>query len=97
MKNPSWSQLKNSLRIGDLLPGRVTRHEPYGIFVELNLSFEGLIQITDFKDEGIMSPHEYPPVGQKLEVVVLGFKEFGQQIWLGVRPSQLAGATRKKE
>ncbi len=92
MKSISWEQLKNSLEVGELLQGRVIKHEPYGVFVSLELPFEGLIQITDFKDEGVMSSQEYPPIGRLIEAVVLGFKETGHQIWLGVRPSQLACA-----
>ncbi len=94
MKESIWIQLKNNLSIGELLSGRVSRHEPYGIFVDVNLPVEGIIQITDFKDEGIMSSQEYPPIGKEIEAVVLGFKESGKQIWLGVRPSQLAAAKK---
>lgn len=85
----SWTQLQSTLKIGEIVTARVTRHAPYGIFVDLNLPFEGIIQINDFKDEGIMLPQEYPQVGQEINAVVLGFKEIGKQIWLGVRPSQL--------
>jgi ribosomal protein S1 len=87
-ENISWSTLKKIMTIGEIVKGQVTRHAPYGVFVDLGIPFEGLIQITDFKDQGIMSPQEYPPVGQEIEAVVLGFKEFGHQIWLGMRPSQ---------
>jgi hypothetical protein len=36
-----------------------------------------------------MTPDQYPAVGSEVEAVVLGFKETGKQIWLGMRPSQL--------
>jgi len=97
MKNISWEQLKSSLCVGELVQGRITKHEPYGVFVGLELPFEGLIQIIDFKDEGVMSSQEYPPTGQLIEAVVLGFKETGHQIWLGVRPSQLACAKHRQQ
>ncbi|NJL81620.1 MAG: S1 RNA-binding domain-containing protein [Richelia sp. RM2_1_2] len=86
----SWNEIKNSLKLGTKLRGTVTKHFPFGIFVALpEIKFTGLIQITDFKDEGIMTPSEYPTVGSSVDVVVLGFKETGQQIWLGMKPSQL--------
>jgi hypothetical protein len=37
-----------------------------------------------------MSPEQYPPLDTVVEAVVLGFKETGKQIWLGVKPSQLS-------
>jgi len=86
----TWETLKHSLKAGSRVGGIVTRHAPFGIFVEIKgVPFAGLIQITDFKDGGRMSAEEYPPVGAMIEGVVLGFKESGQQIWLGMKPSQL--------
>lgn len=60
------------------------------VFVDIsNLEFEGLIQIPDFKDEGTMSTAEYPKIGSTIEAIILGYKETGQQIWLGMKPSQM--------
>lgn len=95
-----WETTKRTLPVGTRVRARVTRHWPFGIFVDIpNVPFQGLVQITEFKDEGRMTPAEYPEVGREVEAVVLGFKESGQQIWLGMRPGQLcrckgsAGAT----
>ncbi|MGE5660606.1 MAG: S1 RNA-binding domain-containing protein [Actinomycetota bacterium] len=86
----SWDEIKNSLKIGTKLKGVVTKHFPFGIFVAIpGIMFTGLVQIPDFKDEGDMTPSDYPELGSSVDVVVLGFKETGQQIWLGMKPSQL--------
>lgn len=89
MKPLTWEELKNQLEIGDLISGTVIRHEPYGIFIDIGHNYEGLIQLTDFKDEGIMTSSEYPAIGAQLEAKVLGYKEYGSQIWLSVKPSVL--------
>lgn len=89
----SWDELKDSLPVGMMVRCTVLRHAPFGVFVSVpETAFEGLIQITDFKDNGRMTPDEYPSVGSTLAAVVLGFKETGKQIWLGVKPSQLRQA-----
>ena len=86
----SWSEMKNYLKLGTKVRGVVTKHFPFGIFVALSgIKFTGLVQIPDFKDEGHMTPSDYPEVGSSVEAVVLGFKDQGQQIWLGMKPSQL--------
>lgn len=36
-----------------------------------------------------MTRDEYPAVGSSVDAVVRAFKETGQQIWLGMKPSQL--------
>ncbi|MBD2603999.1 S1 RNA-binding domain-containing protein [Scytonema hofmannii FACHB-248] len=86
----SWEEIKDYLKLGSKLTGVVTKHFPFGIFVALpGIKFTGLVEIPDFKDEGYMTPSEYPPVGSSVDIVVLGFKETGQQIRLGMKPSQL--------
>jgi ribosomal protein S1 len=89
MTSPSWEDLKSTLEVGSNVTGTVTKHESYGVLVDIGYDYDGLIQITDFKDKGSMTPGEFPAIGDELEAVVLGFKEYGHQIWLGVRPSQL--------
>jgi ribosomal protein S1 len=86
-----WNQIKETLPIGTLVSCAVIQHAPFGVFVSIPaVPFDGLIQITDFKDEGRMTPAEFPAIGTSLKAVVLGFKETGRQIWLGVKPSQFA-------
>lgn len=86
----SWEEIKESLKVGTKLKGVVTKHFPFGIFVSLpGIKFTGLVQIPDFKDEGSMTPSDYPAVGSLVDVVVLGFKETGGQIWLSMKPRQL--------
>jgi ribosomal protein S1 len=91
----AWEKLKQSLPIGSIVSGVATRHAPFGVFVTITgVPFDGLIQITDFKDTGRMTPDEFPAIGSNLGAVVLGFKETGRQIWLGIRPSQIEKAEK---
>ena len=93
----AWEELKDSLRIGTKVRGKVLRHAPFGIFVSLpGIPFDGLVQITDFKDTGRMTPNECPALESTIDAVVLGFKETGKQIWLGMKSSQLCRAEMKE-
>lgn len=95
MSQVTWEELKRQIKIGDRITGTVVRHEAYGVVVEIGYDYSGLIQITDFKDDEVMTSEEYPPVGQEVHAVILGFKEHGRQVWLGVKPTQLAAANLK--
>jgi hypothetical protein len=93
-----WDEIKESLPIGSMVSCVATRHAPFGVFVRITgVPFDGLIQITDFKDMGRMAPDEFPAIGTSLKAVVLGFKETGRQIWLGAKPSQIDNADRKTQ
>ena len=86
----SWDEIKDSLKVGTKVTGIVIKHRPYGIFVELpGIKFKGLVSITNFSDEGRMTPSEYPKIGSSVDAIVLAFKETGKQIWLSMKPSKL--------
>ena len=67
----AWEELKDSLPIGTKVRGKVLRHAPFGMFVSLpGIPFDGLVQITDFKDTGRMTPNEYPALESTVDAVV---------------------------
>jgi len=93
----TWDEIQRKLPGGSLVSCTITRHAPYGAFARISeVPFDGLIQITDFKDEGRMMADEFPAIGSTLTAVVLGFKEAGHQIWLGVKPSQIGSVDQAR-
>lgn len=89
MREETWREVKKQLPVGSMIEGRVTRHEAYGMFVDIGLECEGLIQIVDIKDEGRATPDDYPSIGTRVVARVLGFKENNRQVSLGMKPSHL--------
>jgi ribosomal protein S1 len=47
----------------------------------------GLIEIVHFRDEGRMTPDQYPPIGATVEAVVLDYLDTNRQVRMSVRPS----------
>jgi ribosomal protein S1 len=86
-----WEEAKQRFPVGRRVRGVVTRHCPFGIFIDLDDPVAlGLVQVTDFLDEGRMTPEQYPPVGTSVEAVVLGHTdERRKQVWLSMKPSRL--------
>lgn len=94
----TWDEVKSQLKPYDFVEGTVLRHEQYGVFVDIGCSFLGLLSVTDFLDStdgGGKVEVEYPPVGAVIKVVVLGFRDTNQQIFLGVKPGQLTEAEHR--
>ena len=58
MVNPqSWDEIKASLKLDTKVTGVVTRHFPFGIFVDIpGIKFVDLVEIISFRDRGIMTP-----------------------------------------
>ncbi len=60
----NWTSIKQRYPIGTIIVEKVERHLPFGVFIDIaDENVRGLIQITDFLDEGIMSSQNYPPLG----------------------------------
>ena len=87
----SWGEVKQRFPMGSVVAGVVSQHHPFGVFVDLGDPLAiGLVQITDFRDHGRMTPDLYPPVGASITAVVLGHTDDRRrQVWLGMKPSQL--------
>lgn len=89
MQEETWREVKQQLPVGSMIEGRVIRHEAYGMFVDIGIECEGLIQIVDISDDRPVTPDDYPPIGALVVARVLGFKENGHQVRLGIKRSQL--------
>src|SRR5262245_4892694 len=87
----TWEEVKRRFPVGRRVHGVVTAHHPFGIFVDLRDPVAlGLVQVTDFLDKGRMTADQYPRIGASIEAVVLGHTDaHREQIWLGLKPSQL--------
>ena len=94
-----WEEALQRFPIGCRVNGFVTAHRPFGIFVDLGDPVAlGLVQITDFLDEGRMTPEQYPPIGATIRAVVLGHTDDRRkQIWLSLKPSRIGAMPDKAE
>src|SRR2546428_11106031 len=45
-----WEQFFSNHGVGDLVRGRVVRHAPFGIFVELDEGLEGLCHVSELEE-----------------------------------------------
>lgn len=59
------------MKKGDIVKGRITSIKPYGAFVKIGESFDGLIHISEISDRYVRSIEDYCNVGDvvTLEVV----------------------------
>jgi len=64
----------NSLTVGTVLTGTVTRLMPYGAFVELIPGVEGMVHISELSWSRIENPEEVVRPGDTVQVKVFGFE-----------------------
>lgn len=78
--------MKDSRKIkeGDVVDGKITGVQPYGIFIKLDDECSGLIHVTELEKLESENPDKYFKVGQVLQVKVLRIKPGGKQAILRI-------------
>ncbi|MFD1485566.1 CvfD/Ygs/GSP13 family RNA-binding post-transcriptional regulator [Lacticaseibacillus baoqingensis] len=72
-------------RIGDIISGKVTGIQPYGVFVLLDEHTQGLVHISECQHGFVKALNERFHIGQTIEVVILDIDEFSGKISLSLR------------
>ncbi|KRM72260.1 CvfD/Ygs/GSP13 family RNA-binding post-transcriptional regulator [Lacticaseibacillus brantae] len=72
-------------RIGDVITGKVTGIQPYGVFVLLDDKTQGLIHISECQHGFVKDISHLFKVGQVLRVMILDIDEYTQKISLSLR------------
>jgi ribosomal protein S1 len=92
MRKIGWNKIKIQYPLGGIIEGRVEAHWPFGIFLDIGSNeILGIIQITDFLDEGSMKMEMYPKIGTIISCRIIGYTEAPpNQIWLSVKPSVMS-------
>ncbi|REB04847.1 general stress protein 13 [Sporosarcina sp. BI001-red] len=81
---------------GEELSGTVTGIQPYGAFVALDESTQGLVHISEITYGFVKDIHEHLSVGQQVTVKVLEVDETDNKISLSIRALQEPPAPSKK-
>ncbi|GIN19864.1 S1 domain-containing post-transcriptional regulator GSP13 [Siminovitchia fordii] len=70
---------------GDVLTGKVTGIQPYGVFVALDEDTQGLVHISEIKHGFVKDINEVLSVGDEVKVKVLQINEDKGKISLSIR------------
>ncbi len=66
-----WDQFFDSHQVGDNVKGRVVRHAPFGVFVELDEGIEGLCHISEIDVADGDNPEDQFKVDQEVELRII--------------------------
>jgi len=80
-----WEQLSREVRIGEIIPGKVTKLVPFGAFVQVRPGIEGLIHISELSRRHVEQPEEVLEVGQEIQVKVIDIDIDRRRISLSLR------------
>ncbi len=81
-----WDALSESLKVGDIVKGKVVVMADYGAFVEIAPGVEGLIHVSEMSwTQHLHSAQDFMTVGEEVEAVILTLDRDERKMSLGVK------------
>ncbi len=81
-----WDAMDDSLKVGDIVKGKVVVIADYGAFVEVAPGVEGLIHVSEMSwTQHLHSAQDFMKVGDEVEAVILTLDREERKMSLGVK------------
>ena len=81
-----WDALSESLKVGDIVKGKVVVIADYGAFLEIAPGVEGLIHVSEMSwTQHLHSAQDFMNVGDEIEAVILTLDREERKMSLGVK------------
>jgi small subunit ribosomal protein S1 len=90
-----WEQFFTNHTVGDLVRGRIVRHAPFGVFVELDEGIEGLCHISELEDADRQNPENRFKLGEEGEFKIIKLSPAERKI--GLSHKALAEDAERRE
>ena len=89
-----WQQFARTHRIGQMVPGKVTKLVPFGAFVRVEDGIEGLVHISELAERHVELPEQVVQVGAEIFVKVIDIDLDRRRISLSLKQAneQVTGA-----
>ena len=80
-----WTTLTERHPVGARVKGKVTKVTDFGAFVELEPGIEGLVHVSEMKDERVENPRDVVAEGQEVDVKVIDMDLQERKIALSIK------------
>jgi len=72
-------------KVGNIIKGQVTGIEKYGIFVNVDPWYNGLIHISEVSEDYVKNIHDYVKIGETIYCQILEVNENSLQLKLSIK------------
>ncbi len=80
-----WTTLTERHPVGSRLNGKVTKVTDFGAFVEVEPGIEGLVHVSEMKDERVENPRDVVKEGDEIEVKVIDMDLQERKVALSIK------------
>ncbi len=82
-------------KIGDIVKGKVTGIEDYGIFLLVDDHVTGLIHISEISDSFVRSVADYAEIGEIIKAEVIEYDEVNRRLKLSIKNESCSKRSKK--
>jgi len=86
-----WQEFAGGHRVGELVYGRITKLVPFGAFVQVGESIEGLVHISEMSAHHVELPEQVVTPGEELWVKIIDINLQRRQINLSIKQTTKNG------
>ncbi len=86
-----WQEFASNHRVGELVYGRVTKLVPFGAFVQVGESIEGLVHISEMSAHHVELPEQVVTPGEELWVKIIDLDLQRRRISLSIKQAAEGG------
>jgi small subunit ribosomal protein S1 len=80
-----WTTLAERHPVGSRVKGKVTKVTDFGAFVEIEPGIEGLVHVSEMKDERVENPRDVVQEGQEVDVKVIDMDLQDRKVALSIK------------
>ncbi|MCT2535861.1 S1 domain-containing post-transcriptional regulator GSP13 [Aquibacillus koreensis] len=80
--------MSDKFTVGQIIEGKVTGVQPYGVFVALNDEIQGLVHISEVTHGYVKDINEFLSVGDEVKAKILSIDEENKKYSLSIRATQ---------
>ncbi len=92
-----WETLAERMPVGSRAKGKVTKVTDFGAFVEIEQGIEGLVHVSEMRDERVENPRDVCKEGDDVEVKIIDINSTDRKVALSIKALAHEGADDYRE
>jgi len=85
LQQDPWETLSERTPVGSRVKGKITKLTDFGAFVEVEPGIEGLVHVSEIKEERVENPRDVLQEGQEVDVKVIDINSQDRKIALSIK------------
>ncbi|MFN7131547.1 MAG: S1 RNA-binding domain-containing protein, partial [Myxococcales bacterium] len=91
LQQDPWETLPERTPVGSRVKGKVTKVTDFGAFVEIETGIEGLVHVSELRDERVENPRDVVKEADEIDVKIIDINTTDRKIALSVKALQNDG------